>query len=108
VLVQEAQSPELSPQYQKVNEKCQSVRERALVVKSGHKEGIPESRSQTITAGNLAGNILIGTLHYLLILGLEFSAFTLRHSTSPFSCDRYFRIGSRELLAWAGFEPGSS
>jgi hypothetical protein len=47
----------------------------------------------------------------LVELGFELRAYTLSHSTSPFFfffVKDFFEIGSRELLAWAGFEPQSS
>jgi hypothetical protein len=37
------------------------------------------------------------------MLGLELRAYTLRHSTSPFSVMDIFEIGSFELFALAGF-----
>jgi hypothetical protein len=39
------------------------------------------------------------------VLGFELRAFTLSHSTSPFSVMDFFEIGSHELFPWAGFEP---
>jgi hypothetical protein len=39
------------------------------------------------------------------VLGLELRAYTLRHSTSPFSVMGIFKIGFQELFAGAGFEP---
>jgi hypothetical protein len=41
---------------------------------------------------------------FLMVLGFEFKASTLSHSTSPFFV-KDFSIRSRELLAQAGFEP---
>jgi hypothetical protein len=38
-------------------------------------------------------------------LGLELRAYILSHSTSPFFVMGFFKIGSNELFAWAGFEP---
>jgi hypothetical protein len=39
------------------------------------------------------------------MLGLEFRAYTLNHSTSPFFVMGVFEIGSLELFDQAGFEP---
>jgi hypothetical protein len=38
-------------------------------------------------------------------MGFEFRAYTLSHSTSPFFVMGFFKIGSLELFAWAGFKP---
>jgi hypothetical protein len=38
-----------------------------------------------------------------VVLGLELRAYTLSHST--FFVMGFFKIGSHELFAWAGFEP---
>jgi hypothetical protein len=43
-----------------------------------------------------------------LVLGLEFRAFTLSHSASPFFVKGIFEIVSHELFAQAGFEPQTS
>jgi hypothetical protein len=44
-----------------------------------------------------------------VVLGLEFRAYTLSHSTSPsFFMKGFFKMGSLKLFAWAGFEPRSS
>jgi hypothetical protein len=43
-----------------------------------------------------------------VVLGLELRAFTLSHSTSPLFVMAFFKIGSLELFAWAGFEQRSS
>jgi hypothetical protein len=40
---------------------------------------------------------------FFVVLGFEFTAFTLSHSTSPF-CDGFFETGSLELFAWIGFK----
>jgi hypothetical protein len=37
------------------------------------------------------------------VLRFELRTFTLSHSTNPF-CDGFFKIGSYELFAQAGFE----
>jgi hypothetical protein len=42
-----------------------------------------------------------------VVLGFELRAYTLSHSTSPFFIMGFFKIGSRELFAWAGLEPCS-
>jgi hypothetical protein len=45
------------------------------------------------------------SLSLSVVLGLELRAYTLSHSTSPFFVMGFFRDRSRELFAWAGFEP---
>jgi hypothetical protein len=40
-----------------------------------------------------------------VVLGFEFRAYTLNHSTSPFFVLGVFEIGSCELFAEAGFKP---
>jgi hypothetical protein len=42
------------------------------------------------------------------VLGLELGAYTLGHSSSLFFVKGFFKIGSRELFAQAGFESQSS
>jgi hypothetical protein len=42
---------------------------------------------------------------FFVVLGLELSAYTSSHSTSPFFVLDIFEIGSQELFAQAGFEP---
>jgi hypothetical protein len=44
---------------------------------------------------------------FFVILGFELRAFTLSHYTSPIFVMGFFEVGSRELFAWAGFEPCS-
>jgi hypothetical protein len=39
------------------------------------------------------------------VLGFELRAYTLSHSTRPFFVMVFFKIGSHELFARAGFEP---
>jgi hypothetical protein len=38
-------------------------------------------------------------------MGFELRAFTLSHSTGPIFVMGFFKVGSRELFARAGFEP---
>jgi hypothetical protein len=47
---------------------------------------------------------------FFAVLGFQFRGYTLSHSTTPaLFCDEiFFKIGSHELFAWAGFEPQSS
>jgi hypothetical protein len=40
----------------------------------------------------------------ILVVGLELKAYTLNHSMNPFFVTGFFKIGSCELFAWAGFE----
>jgi hypothetical protein len=40
--------------------------------------------------------------------GLNSEPTPLSHSTSPFFCEGFFKLGSCELFAWADFEPLSS
>jgi hypothetical protein len=41
---------------------------------------------------------------FFAVLGLEFRAYILNHSTSPFFVKDFFKIGAQELFAQAGFE----
>jgi hypothetical protein len=41
---------------------------------------------------------------YFVVLGFELRAYTLSHSTSHFIVLVFFKIGSGELFAWAGFK----
>jgi hypothetical protein len=45
---------------------------------------------------------------FFVILGLELSAFTFSHCTSPNSVKDFSELGSQKLFARAGFEPRSS
>jgi hypothetical protein len=45
---------------------------------------------------------------FFALLGFELWAYTLSHFTSPFCDGIFFKIGTHELFAWAGFEPQSS
>jgi hypothetical protein len=45
---------------------------------------------------------------FIAVLGFELRAFTLSHSTSPIFVKSFFKIGSQELFAQAGFELQSS
>jgi hypothetical protein len=47
-------------------------------------------------------------LFVFAILEFELRAFTLSPSTRPVFCEWFFKIGSPELFAWAGFKPVSS
>jgi hypothetical protein len=42
------------------------------------------------------------------MLGFELRAYILSYSTCPIFVMGIFEIGSHELFAWAGFEPGPS
>jgi hypothetical protein len=50
---------------------------------------------------------------FLVALGFEFKVLILARQAflpleplhRPYLCYRFFEIGARELLAWAGFEP---
>jgi hypothetical protein len=52
--------------------------------------------------------LFIYSFIHLVVLGFELRAYTLNHFTSPFCDAFFFKIGSRELFAPVGFEPGSS
>jgi hypothetical protein len=45
---------------------------------------------------------------FFVVLGLEFRAYTLSHTTSPFLLLGFCEIGSCKLFAQAGFQPWSS
>jgi hypothetical protein len=45
---------------------------------------------------------------FFAVLGFEFRAYTLIHSTSPFFVIGISQIGSHKLFAWAGLKPWSS
>jgi hypothetical protein len=45
---------------------------------------------------------------FFSVLGFELRVYTLSHSTSHFFVVHFFKIGSFELFAQAGFEPLSS
>jgi hypothetical protein len=49
-----------------------------------------------------------GFFFSFVVLGFELRAYTLSHSTSPFLGWGFFKIGSHELFAQAGFELQSS
>jgi hypothetical protein len=49
-------------------------------------------------------NTAFHSFTFSVVLGLELKAYTSSHSTSPFFVMGFFKIGSHELFAQAGFK----
>jgi hypothetical protein len=61
---------------------------------------------KTVAGGSC--DILNLFLFFFAMLGFELRAYILSYSTCPIFVMGIFEIGSHELFAWAGFEPGPS